>query len=120
MSASKRKGSAWESRVVGYLREQGAPYAERRALAGIRDRGDVSGIPGLVIEAKCATGMQLAAWVDEAEVERANDNARFGVVWHHRRGKGSPGDGYVTMTGATFVELLRAAGYLPERKDDDG
>ena len=118
MSRSRAKGTAWESRLVGYLREQGAPYAERRALAGINDRGDVSGIPGLVIEAKCATGMQLAAWVDEAEIERANDNAAIGVVWHHRRGKASPADGYVTMTGATFVHLLRAAGYLSEATDD--
>lgn len=31
---------------------------------------------------------------------------------HKRRGKTSAGDGYVTMTGATLVALLKAAGYI--------
>ena len=117
MSASRRRGTAWESRIVGYLQDNGAPHAERRALNGAKDRGDVAGVPGLVCEAKAGKRMELAAWVDEAEIERANDNAAIGVVWHHRRGKASPADGYVTMTGATFVHLLRAAGYLSEATD---
>jgi hypothetical protein len=37
MSASRRKGTAWESRVVEYLKEHGFPYAERRALCGTSD-----------------------------------------------------------------------------------
>lgn len=106
-----KKGSAWEARIVAYLRQHGAPHAERRVMGGTSDRGDVAGIPGWVIEAKNTAAQSLAAWVDEAELERANDRAQFAVVWHHRRGKASPGDGYVTMTGATLVRLLAAAGY---------
>jgi hypothetical protein len=107
-----KKGPAWEAKVISYLREHGVPHAERRVTGGGRDRGDVAGIPGVVIEAKNAAGVALAAWVDEAEVERVNDGAALAVVWHHRRGRSSPGDGYVTMTGATLVALLRAAGYI--------
>ena len=66
----------------------------------------------LVIEAKAAKAMTLAAWVDEAEVERINGQAMIGVVWHHRKGKGSPGDGYVTMPGWQFAALLIEAGYV--------
>lgn len=114
MSASKAKGTRWESAIVDYLRANGAPHAERRALGGAKDRGDIAGIPGVVIEAKSHTGMRLADWIAEAETERVNAGADLAVVWHHRRGKASAGDGYVTMDGRTFVRLLRAAGYIAE------
>jgi hypothetical protein len=90
------------------------PHAERRALGGSLDRGDIAGLPGVVCEAKSAARLELAAWLAEAEAERVNDGADIAVVWHKRRGKGSPADGYVTMTGATLVALLRAAGYIAE------
>ena len=112
MSASKRKGTAWESAVVQYLRENGVPHAERRALGGTKDRGDIAGIPGVVIECKSATRIELSTWVDETEVERRNDGARIGVTWIKRRGKSSPGAGYVVLDGATLIRLLADAGYI--------
>lgn len=112
MSASKRKGTSWESAIVDFLRERGVPYAERRALAGTQDRGDIAGIPGVVIEAKSAARHEPAKWIDEAEAERVNDGAAVGVVWFKRRGKTSPGAGFVLMTGEQLVALLVAAGYV--------
>lgn len=106
MNRSKAKGTAAESAVVAYLREHGYPYVERRALGGSLDKGDLAGIPGLVCEIKAHKTMSLSEWVDEAEVERKNDGACVGVVWHKRVRKGSPGDWYVTMTGANFLRLL--------------
>lgn len=115
MNPSKDRGTRWESSIVDYLRANGVPHAERRTLNGAKDRGDIAGLPGVVIEAKSAGRVELAGWVDEAEVERRNDNtAPVAVVWHHRKRKASPGDGFVTMTGAQFLGLLRTAGYLPE------
>lgn len=113
MSASRRKGTGWESRVVDYLRANGVPQAERRALAGAADRGDVAGLPGVVIECKAEQRITLSEYVDEAEQERANDGASVGVAWVKRRGKASPADGYAVMTGATLVRLLTEAGYIP-------
>jgi hypothetical protein len=112
MSASKRKGTAWESQVVEHLRTHGAPYAERRALCGAQDRGDIAGIPGIAIECKSAARHELAAWVDEAETERANDGADVAAVWIKRRGKTSPGAGFVILTGDGLLKLLAAAGYI--------
>lgn len=109
MSAARRKGTSWESAIVAFLRDRGWLHAERRALGGARDRGDVAGIPGVVIEAKSAARLDLAGWLAEAEAERVNDGATWGVVWAKRRGKASPADGYVLMSGRTFVELLAAA-----------
>lgn len=107
MSASKAKGTRWESRIVQYLREAGFPAVERRALNGSTDKGDVAGLP-VVVEAKNCRTAALASWVDEATVEARNAGVGVGVVWHHRRGKASPGDGFVTMSGSAFVELLQA------------
>ncbi|MGW4641828.1 hypothetical protein ACWEN6_25140 [Sphaerisporangium sp. NPDC004334] len=109
MSKNKSRGTAAETAVVNYLRSQGFPHAERRALGGTNDRGDIAGVVGTVIEVKNCTRVELAAWADEANAEADNDGAQIAAVWHKRRGKGSPGDWFVTLDGATFVFLLREA-----------
>jgi hypothetical protein len=111
MNRSKIKGTSAETAIVGYLRGEGFPHTERRALAGNSDRGDIAGIPGVVIESKNCAKTELAAWVDEARIEQTNDRADLGVVWHKRRGKGSPADWFVTMSGAQFADILRRLGY---------
>ena len=107
MSASKAKGTRWESEIVAYLNGAGL-RVERRTLSGVSDKGDVAGLP-LVIEAKNCRTTELAAWVDEATVEARNAGVAAGVVGHHRRGKASPGDGFVTMRGEDFVTMLLGA-----------
>lgn len=115
MSAGKAKGTRHESAIVNFLREHGFTYADRVPLSGSRDRGDVTVGPGSpVIEAKNQARHSFAEWLDEANAEAHNAHAPFGVVWAHRRGKGSPGDGYVVMDGNTFVQLLQEAGYAWE------
>jgi len=109
VSAQRDKGTRWESAVVALLQAAGWPHAERRALAGTRDRGDIAGVPGLVVEAKNAARLDLAGWLAEAQQERANDGAEYGVVWVKRKGKAAAKDGYVVMDGETFVRLLAAA-----------
>ena len=104
MSAAKAKGTAAETAVVRFLQANGYPHCERRALAGAQDRGDVAGIPGIVIEVKAAARLELAAWVDEAVKEALFE---VPVVWHKRRGYTNPGDWYVTMDGCAFLALLK-------------
>lgn len=111
MSRNKQRGTSWESKIVELLRDRGWPHAERRALGGAHDRGDIAGVPAVVIEAKNCAKVELAAFLDEAETERANDKADLGVAWIKRRGKASAAEGYVVMSGDTFVWLLRSAGY---------
>lgn len=117
MSTGKRRGTGWESAIVAALQEGGFPHVERRALNGSKDRGDIAGIPGVVIEAKNQNRISLAEWVDEAEVERVNDRAWLGVVWAHRKGKATAADGYVVMSGRQFLTLLRAAEGMQETGD---
>jgi hypothetical protein len=111
MNKNKAAGTKWESQIVAHLTVNGFPHVERRALSGANDRGDIAGIPGVVIEAKSARALDLSGWLDEAHTERANDRARIGVVWFKRRGRASAGDGYVLMDGHTFTELLKESGW---------
>jgi hypothetical protein len=104
MSASRAKGTAAETAVVRFLQANGYPSAERRALAGVNDRGDVAGIPGLVIEVKAEKRLELARYVDEALTEAGLDD--LGIVWHKRVRRGNPGEWYVSMEGWTFLAFL--------------
>jgi hypothetical protein len=115
VSTSRAKGTRWESRIVAFLREHGFTYADRVPMSGAKDRGDVTVGPGSpVIEAKNLKQDKWASGLDEANEEAHNSSAPFGVVWAHRQGKGSPGEGFVVMDGATFVQLLHEAGYAWE------
>lgn len=106
MNPSKRKGTAWESAVVDLLRRSGFPYAERRALSGPNDRGDVSGVPGVVIEAKAEKRIDLAGYMDEVRLEKANANASVGVAVVKRRNHGTE-RAYVVLELADFLELIQ-------------
>lgn len=107
---SKQKGTSWETQIVAVLTASGF-RAKRKALSGANDKGDIEieGLPWLVIEAKNWNKPALAQWVDEARKEAVNAKAKIGVVWHHRARKGSPLDGFVTMSGETFMELMKIA-----------
>lgn len=81
-------GTRFETRLVRYLAEKGFPYAERRVRSGSKDRGDVSGIPGVCIEAKAVKRLAIPEWVDESLVEQINAGAQLAyVIWprknHH-------------------------------------
>lgn len=111
---SKKRGTRFETAVVAALRTNGFAQAERRALSGSRDLGDITGIPGVVIEAKSQQRHSLAEWLDEAELEKANAGADVAFVWAHRRGFADPLKGYAVCTGEQMLALLRAAGYGDE------
>ncbi len=120
MNKPKIKGTRAESAVVAYLQENGFPHAERRALSGTQDRGDVAGVAENVIEVKDVARDGLPGWIDETQVEKTNAKAKYAVCWHKRRGKGSPKDWFVTMTGEQYVAILHALGYgemLPQAGD---
>jgi hypothetical protein len=103
---SKRKGTEAERKVVEYLQTNGFPYAERRALAGALDKGDVTGVPGVVIEVKNHAALDLAGWLNELMREVDNAQARYGAVVAKRRGHGDPAQWYAIMPFETLVRML--------------
>lgn len=106
MSASRRKGSAYERDVCEYLATALGLPVERRALAGCLDRGDCAGIPGWVLEMKACRAMDLAGWMDEAHKEAANDGAPFYAVVSKRRMKGVH-QSYVIMPLEVWADWYR-------------
>ena len=111
MSKSKAKGTAAETAVVNWLVERGRKHVERRSLNGSNDRGDIAGIPGVVLEIKNHARMELSQWLSELEVEMINDKADTGVVIHKKKGTTDVGLWYATMPVNVWYELLGEAGY---------
>ena len=110
---SGRKGSAWETEVARYLKEE-FPLVERRVKNGRLDRGDITGIPNVVIECKAERTIALPEYLDELEVEQDNDSASFGFVFVKNRRHGV-GDGYAVQSIASArrtLAALREAGLL--------
>lgn len=80
---SKQKGTAFETAVVRYCRENGFPLCERRALAGALDLGDALLCPGVILEMKAhatVTDGLIKEWLIETERERKNANATYGIL----------------------------------------
>jgi Holliday junction resolvase len=112
MSKSKAKGTAFETLIVNYLRDT-YPNVERRTLSGIHDKGDIAGTnKKLVWECKDHKTLNFSGWLNEAEVERENAGAEFGIVVAKRRGHGSASSQYAVLTLETLVQLLIKAGLI--------
>lgn len=93
VNRSKNKGTAAETAVVRYLRDNGYPLAERRALAGKEDLGDILLCPGMIAEVKAhatVTDLQIERWQAETFRERVNSNASEAWLVVKRPGKGQP------------------------------
>lgn len=111
MSKQKQKGTAAETAVVNWLVSKGRKAVERRTLNGVKDRGDITGLVGVVVEVKNHQRMALAEWVDELDVEMTNDKADTGVVIHKRKGTTDVGRWYATMPVSVWFKLLEEAEY---------
>ena len=111
MSKNKAKGTSFETDIVRFLVDNGFPHAERRALAGQADLGDILTGPSLVWECKNHKTLKFSEWLEETETERQNANADYGVLVAKRRGKGNAGEQYAVMRVADIVRLLKQAGY---------
>jgi len=109
MSKAKQKGTAAETAVVKYLREHGFPYAERRALHGTADKGDITGCGPVVFEVKNHAKLDLAGWIKELEAEMVNADVQVGAVIAKKRGTTNVGDWYAVLPVRVLVELLKEA-----------
>jgi len=111
VSKSKQKGTAAETAVVKYLKENGFPYAERRALTGTLDKGDITGCGPIVFEVKNHAKIDLAGWIKELESETVNAQATTGCVVAKKRGTTDPGNWYAVMPFEWMVWLMKEAGF---------
>ncbi len=79
-------GTAVETAVTRFAQGYGFPNAERRALAGSLDRGDILLTAGVVAECKGgamaerASDAVIGQWLAETERERVNARAAVGLL----------------------------------------
>ena len=105
----KAKGSQWERDVAKYFQERGYDRVERRYGAGNTiDKGDINGLPRIVLECKNVKAITLSTIVDEALHEQANAKADYGIAIIKRRNKGAQ-HAYAVMTLEQLVTLLKEA-----------
>lgn len=108
--SAKAAGARFERQIADTLAELVDDRIDRRVKTGVKDKGDIGGIRHMggrvVLELKDVARMDLSGWVNEAEIERGNDDAIAGLVVHKRRGHGDPLDQYVTCTVRDLVSLL--------------
>lgn len=125
-ASAKKAGTRHETAIAGYLAEHVDDRIERRAKAGAKDRGDLSGVrvhgARLVGECKDYGGqLKPGPWLDEAEIERGNDDALACFVVAKRRGITDPGEQIVLMTLRDLAAILTGNrppehGCLPARE----
>ena len=119
----KQRGTAAETAVLRHVRDHGYPWAERLALTGAADCGDISLLPGRLVilevkaHASAATGQpgdaQLADWMSQTSTERVNAGADYGVLVVKRKGTTDPGRWFAYVTAGQFASLLGADLELP-------
>lgn len=115
MSREKQKGTRMETAATSYLRgffgdTEGA--IRRSTLQGRNDEGDIHGLychgGRIVVEVKNRRRYEPKEWLGEAERERGNADAAYGVVLFHVNGIGLErmGEQGVLMTLETFCRLI--------------
>jgi hypothetical protein len=124
MNKPKAIGTKAETAVARWLQSAGFPHAERRALRGIEDAGDITGCPGICVEvkggeaARAASDAQIGAWLAETETERLNARAVIGLLVMQRRGVGPANAGrwWAIMPAAQLCDLAGSdmLGRFPE------
>ena len=112
-ASAKAAGASFERAVADYLaRVLEDDRIDRRVKRGPDDRGDIANVRSpicgrIVLEAKDYGGQyHVTEWLNEAEVERGNDDAALGIVVAKRRGKADPAQAVVFMTLEGFARLV--------------
>lgn len=107
-SSNGKKGYKAEHDIELILQGRYAELASNilRPRAGAStDKGDIHGLP-VVISIKDWAEPALSLWLREMNQQCVNSGKGVGVVWHKRRGKGSPLDWYVTTDQQSMDRLL--------------
>ena len=116
---SKNIGTSAETHVVRYLQANGFPHADRRALKGSLDVGDILVCKGLIVEVKAgaaaenASDGQLRLWCAETSREKRNAKADTAFLVVKRKGHGIAkiGGWYVVQDDGGMLTKFRLDEY---------
>jgi len=105
-SPQKRKGHAAELAVVKWLRLQGWFHAERVQAGTHKDRGDVDGLPGVVIEVKDRKSHSWHEYFNQLRRQIVNDKAWTGVIIAKRPGVTDVNEWMAVMPAIEWLNLI--------------
>lgn len=106
MSKTRAKGTSWETSIVNFLSES-FPHVKRTGSANFGG-GDIDLAPNVVIECKNVAKIELAAIVAQTEAAAQRNHADIAAAWIKKRGKSSPAEAYVVMSGSQFLWILNS------------
>jgi Holliday junction resolvase len=101
---SKQKGARFERELAKYFRDNG--YDTRRTAQYCGNTGeaaDISGLPGIHVEAKHQETLRLKDWVEQA-VHDSSETGRLPAVFHRKNNEKV----LVTMRLDDWMELYKA------------
>lgn len=115
MSRAKAMGTAVETAAVRWLTENGFPLAERLALHGSADQGDIrlQRAPTIIAECKRAMlGVQVTPWMRELDTEVRNAGASYGLLIAQQKGVGI-GRVHRWVGAMRYLPWQKLASYCP-------
>jgi len=116
-SHRRRRGMASQGIVAEAWRADGWPYAESVGT-GVAGR-DLTGTPGVAIEVKARTGLDLGAWLRQAVTQATDGEVPLLVVRLNGTGAATVDDWPAILPHGSARRLLRAAGYGDPLPDGD-
>ena len=109
-ASARAAGSRHERAVADYLAAHVDERVDRRVKTGAKDRGDIAALRAhgqrIVIECKDTARLSFGPNLDEAEIERGNDDALAAAVVYKRYGKADPAHAVVVMTLRDLAALI--------------
>lgn len=110
-ASARAAGARFERQVADFLAAAlDDDRIDRRVKTGAKDRGDITGLRHMggriCVEVKDVARWSPGTWLNEAEVERGNDDATAAFVVAKRRGHGDPGDAVVLLTLRDLCALM--------------
>lgn len=110
-ASAKQAGARFERMAADYLAYHVDDRIDRRVKTGANDKGDIAALRVLqkkvVVECKDYGGvLHPGTWVEEANVERLNDEALLSFVIAKRRGTTDMGRQFVLMEVDDLIALI--------------
>ena len=110
-ASAKAAGTRFERLIADCFADHVDDRIDRRTKTGNKDKGDIGGLRHMgqrvVLEVKDYGGrLNVGPWLNEADIERGNDDAGVAAVIAKRRGQADPLDQTVLMTVRDLISLL--------------
>jgi hypothetical protein len=105
----KHRGYASQKIVADYLRAHG--WDNALPVGAGRDGSDVTGIPGLDIEIKARTKLNLSGLMKQLRERKLNTGMGVGILRLNGQGEAAIQDWVAVLRLEDLVYLLKASGY---------